>query len=122
MMLQISTRVSGGIAIVDCRGRIILGDETAALRDLVNDLMNERSQVVLDLTGVTHIDSNGIGMLAALHISASKRGAVIKLAGLGERVKSVMEITKLATIFEVYPTVEQAAASFEISIPQQMVG
>lgn len=112
-MLQTSTRTIGDVIVADCRGRIVLGDETAELRHLVKDLMTESSQIVLNLTDVTHIDSNGIGMLFGLHISAEKAGVKLKLAGLGGHAKSVTEITKLTMTCETFPTVEAAVASFE---------
>lgn len=110
--LSATTRKSGIATIVDCCGQIILGDETASLRQLVYELVKKSPNIVLNLTGVTRIDSNGIGTLFGLKISASKSGAVIKLAGLGDRIKSVMEITKLLTFFETFPTAEEAAVSF----------
>ena len=118
MMLETETRMLGEVMIVDCRGRIQLGDETATLRQLVHELMNESRHIVLNLTDVTHIDSNGIGMLFGLHIYATKSGIVIKLVGLGDSIKKVADMTKLSTIFEVHPTVKEAVASFNPAIPQ----
>lgn len=111
-MLETGTHLIDEVSIVDCRGRIVLGEETAKLRQLVKELMGESQRIVLNLTDVTHIDSNGIGMLFGLHISSEKAGVKIKLAGLGGHVKSVSEITKLAMVYETFPTVEEAVASF----------
>ena len=112
MNLQLATRPLGDVVVVDCRGRIVLGDETADLRQLVKDLLGRWSRIVLNLTDVNHIDSNGIGMLVGLHVASKSAGAVIKLAGLVDHVKSVMETTRLITLFETYPTPEDAVASF----------
>lgn len=112
MTLQSLIRTLGDVKVVDCRGRIVLGEETAQLRELVKDLIQPSARIVLNLTNVNHIDSNGIGMLVGLHITAKNTDALIKLAGLVDHVKSVMETTRLSTIFEVYPTVEEAVASF----------
>ena len=112
MTLQSLIRTQGDVKVVDCRGRIVLGDETAELRQLVKDLLQPSARIVLNLTNVNHIDSNGIGMLVGLHIAAKNASAIIKLAGLVDHVKSVMETTRLSTIFESYPTVEEAVASF----------
>ena len=112
MTLQSLIRTLGEVKVVDCRGRIVLGDETAELRLLVKDLLQPSARLVLNLTNVNHIDSNGIGMLVGLHVAAKNVGAVIKLAGLVDHVKSVMETTRLITIFEAYNTVEEAVASF----------
>lgn len=112
MTLQTITRNLGDVAVVDCRGRIVLGDETAELRQLVRNLLTLSPRIVLNLSEVTHIDSNGIGMLVGLYVAAKNSNAVIKLAGLGEKVKSVLETTRLISLFENYPTVDEAVASF----------
>ena len=112
MKLQTATRNVGEVAVVDCRGRIVLGDETAELRQLVRNLIGLSPRIVLNLTQVNHIDSNGIGMLVGLYVAAKNANAAIKLAGLVDHVRSVMETTRLSTIFETYNTVEEAVASF----------
>ena len=116
MSLETTTRTLGDVIIVECAGRIVLGEETANLRNLVANLMNETPSLVLDLSEVAHIDSNGIGMLFGLHIAAQKRGVTIKLAGLGGRIKEVAEITRLSTVFEVFPTADAAAASLSPAV------
>lgn len=124
MTLQTATRTLGDVIVVDCHGQIVrrLAEETAALRHLVTHLMSESPRIVLNLTNVHHIDSTGIGMLVGLHIAAGKVGAAVKLAGLVGHVKSVMETTELITIFDVYPTVEAALASFAPAIPAAKAG
>ena len=111
-MLETSTHLIDDVTIVDCRGKIALGEETAKLRQLVKELMTESQRIVLNLSDVVHIDSNGIGMLFGLHIAAEKAGVKMKLAGLGGHVKSVSEITKLSMACETFATVEEAVASF----------
>ncbi len=112
MALESLIRSFGDVRVVDCRGRIVLGDETARLRELVKDLLRPSAHIVLDLTHVNHIDSNGIGMLVGVQVTARNANAVIKLAGLVDHVRSVMETTRLLTIFETYSTAEEAVASF----------
>ncbi len=114
-MLQTSTRTVGPVIIVDCRGEVVLGDETASLRDQVKDLMMDSKFIVLNMEDVKHIDSNGIGTLFGLHITAEKLGVKLHLAALGKYVKSVSEVTKLTMFIPAYPTVEQAVARFEVA-------
>ena len=116
MALDSLIRTVGSVRIVDCRGRIVLGEETAKLRELIKDLLLPSARIVLDLTHVNHIDSNGIGMLVGVLTTAKKATAVIKLAGLGGHVRSVMEATRLLTVFESYATAEEAVASFASSV------
>lgn len=112
MLLQTSTRTVGDALIVDCSGRIVFGDETAFLRNQVKDLLNQSKRIVLNLAHVTYIDSSGVGTLVGVYTSARSVGGEIKLAALTGRVKDVLAITKLGSVFETYPTVEEAASSF----------
>jgi anti-sigma B factor antagonist len=112
MLLKNSTRSQGSVVIIDCYGRIVMGEETAFLRSQVKDLLNQSRQIVLNLAEVNYIDSSGIGTLVGLYTSARNAGGEIKLASLTNRVKDVLQITKLGLIFEFYDTADQAASSF----------
>ncbi|HXY15422.1 MAG TPA: STAS domain-containing protein [Terriglobales bacterium] len=112
MQLRLSTRTLDGALIVDCAGRIVFGEETAYLRDTVKKLIAERQKVVLNLADVNYIDSGGLGTLVALYTTARNSGGSIKLANLTQRVGDLLQVTKLVTIFDVYDSVEKAAASF----------
>jgi len=113
MLLQTSTRTLGNALIVDCSGRIVFGDETAFLRNQVKDLLNQSKRIVLNLANVNYIDSTGVGTLVGVYASAHSAGGEIKLAALTGRVKDVLAITKLGSIFETFPTAEEAASSFK---------
>ena len=112
MQLRISTRTIDGVLIVDCNGRIVFGEESANLRDTVKKLINENKNIVLNLSGVSYIDSGGLGTLVALYTSAQSNGGKIKLASLTPRVGDLLQVTKLVTIFEDYDNEEQAVQSF----------
>ncbi len=112
MQLKTSTRKQGQTMIVDCSGRIIFGEECTLLRDQVKEALDASKQIVVNLAEVGYIDSSGVGTLAGLHASAKAAGASLKLAALSPRVKDVLVITKLGTIFEIYDTVDDAADSF----------
>ena len=112
MQIKTSTRAFGGTIIIDCSGKIVFGDETAFLRQLVKDLLNESKQIILNLGSVNYIDSSGVGTLVGLNTSVASVGGRLKLAGLTGRVKDVLAITKLGTVFEIYDTPEEAAESF----------
>jgi anti-sigma B factor antagonist len=112
MLLKTSTRSLGGVVIIDCSGRIVMGEETAFLRHQVKDLLNESRQIVLSLAHTDYMDSSGLGTLVGLYSSARNVGGEIKLAGLTQRVKDVLQITKLGSIFEFYDTAEEAASTF----------
>lgn len=113
MALKMETRVVEGVTVVSCSGRIIFGDEASALRDSLKNLLAGTKQIVLNLSGVSYIDSGGLGTLVGVYSSARASGADIKLTGLGQRLRDVLSITKLATVFEVYDTDQQAVAAFK---------
>ncbi len=112
MTLKIETRQADGVTIVVCTGRIVFGDESTALRDDLKRILGSTRQVVLNLSGVTYIDSGGLGTLVGVYSSARSAGADIKLTGLGQRLRDVLQITKLVTVFEVYDNEQQAMAAF----------
>jgi anti-sigma B factor antagonist len=112
MQLKLSTRSSDGVLIVDCNGRIVFGEESATLRDTVKKLIAENNRIVLNLAGVSYIDSGGLGTLVALYTTAQNAGGAIKLANLTQRVGDLLQVTKLVTIFDVYNTEEEAVQSF----------
>jgi len=115
VQLKLSTRTVDGILIVDCAGRIVFGEESAYLRDTVKQLIAEKNRLVLNLSGVTYIDSGGLGTLVALYTTARNTGGSIKLANLTQRVGDLLQVTKLVTIFDVYDNEQKAVDSFRKS-------
>jgi len=112
MQLKLTTRTVQDILVVSCDGRIVFGEESAELRDTVKKLLAQKSQIVLNLGGVTYIDSGGLGTLVALYTTAHQAGGSIKLSNLTQRVGDLLQVTKLLTVFEVYETEEAAIESF----------
>ena len=97
-----SIRQVGGVAIADISGRIVLGEESAALRDLVGDLLSKgHKKILLNLADVTYIDSTGLGALVSAFTSVRKQGGELKLLNLTNKVEDLMQITKLYTVFDV---------------------
>ena len=113
MPLKIDTRQADGVTIVSCSGRIVFGEEATTLREDLKRILSSTRQIVLNLSGVTYIDSGGLGTLVGVYSSARSSGADIKLTGLGQRIRDVLQITKLVTVFEVYDTEQQAIAAFQ---------
>ena len=112
MHLKIEKRAKQGITILACHGRIMFGDEANLLRSVLKDVLTTHRKVVVDLAGVNHLDSGGLGMLVGVRSTAKADGAEIKLSGMGQRLRDVLQITKLATVFDVYDTEQQAVEAF----------
>jgi anti-sigma B factor antagonist len=112
MQLKLTTRTVQDILVLNCDGRIVFGEESAELRDSVKALIAQNKKIVLNLGGVSYIDSGGLGTLVALYTTAHNSGGSIKLCNLTQRVGDLLQVTKLLTIFEVYETEEEAIQSF----------
>jgi anti-sigma B factor antagonist len=94
-----------------CHGRVMFGEEATALRDNLKEALKNTPRLVLNLSDVTYIDSGGLGTLVGVYSSARAAGADIKLTGLGQRLRDVLQITKLATVFQVFDTEQEALAA-----------
>jgi anti-sigma B factor antagonist len=109
MNMTISTRQVGGITILDIGGRIVLGEESASLRDVIRDLLkNGHKQILFNLGDVAYIDTTGLGSLVGACTTVRKQGGDLKLLNLPEKFAGVMQITKLYTVFDI--TIDEAAA------------
>src|SRR3989441_12272480 len=97
MQLRLSTRIVDGIAVLDCAGRIVFGDESSLLRDTAKKMINENKRIVLNLSGVSYIDSGGLGTLGSLFTTTQKSGGSVKVAKLTERESDLVQGTKLLT-------------------------
>ena len=102
MNMTTSTRQAGGVTIVDIRGRIVIGEESAALRDLARDLLTKgHKKILFNLGDVDYIDSTGLGSLVSAFTSVRNQGGELKLFNLTNKVQGVLQITKLYTVFDV---------------------
>jgi anti-sigma B factor antagonist len=111
--LKMTNREVDGVAVVALDGRIVLGEESNALREKVKALIAEgKKKIVLNMDNITFIDSAGLGTLVAAHHSVKSQGASLRLCHLGSKFQEVLQITKLLTVFDVYNSEAEAVASF----------
>ncbi|WP_180541612.1 STAS domain-containing protein [Nevskia soli] len=113
MSVKITNRQVGDVTVIDVSGRITLGEGSSALRDALRDIVAKgHKKILLNLGDVSYIDSSGIGELVAGFTSVSNQGGQLKLLGLTKRVKDLLQITKLYTVFEVHDDEAGAIRSF----------
>ena len=112
MALSVETQISGDVFILHCEGRIVYGDECAVLRERVVSILPGSPKIVVNLAGVDHIDSEGLGMLVGHLVSAKNRGGELKLASPGTHVNDLLRRTNLDTVFAVYRNKDEAVAAF----------
>lgn len=113
LKLSLETRRLGDVIVVHCDGRIVFRDEAAALSRVSVEALQSAKQVVLDLEGVERIDSAGLGELVFVYVSAEGFGNKVKLAGPNPRVRELLDLTNLSSVFEIYPNLTEALASGE---------
>jgi anti-sigma B factor antagonist len=98
---------------VDIRGRIVLGEESAALRNLVCELLSMgHKNILFNLADVNYIDSSGLGNMVGSFTSVRKQGGELKLLNLTNKVHDLMQITRLYTVFDIMDDEAVAVKSF----------
>ena len=113
MTVIITNKETDGVSVVALDGRIVLGEESNSLRERVKTLIGEgKKKIVLNMANVKYIDSAGLGILVAAHVSAKNQGAAVHLSNLGNKFHDVLQLTRLLTVFSVYDSEAEAIGSF----------
>ena len=113
MSVKLNTRQVGDVSVVYVAGRITLGEGSSALRDTLRDMINKnQKKILLNLGDVNYIDSSGIGELVSGFTTVTNSGGQLKLLNLNKRVKDLLQITKLYTVFDVHEDEAGAIRSF----------
>lgn len=114
MSVKLSSRQVGDVTVIDAAGRITLGEGASAFRDMIRDLAAKgNKKLLLNLGEVSYIDSSGIGEMVSGFTTVTNNGGQLKLVGLSKRVKDLLQITKLYTVFEVFDEEPEAVRSFQ---------
>ena len=108
MQLRLEIRPIGEVAVAQCHGRLIGGNEVFTLHKQVGDAIEKYSDVVLQLENIEFVDSSGIGAMMRLVQAARAKGGDLKLSGLTPKIRKVLELTHLLAQFEVYESIEEA--------------
>jgi anti-sigma B factor antagonist len=112
--MKTSIRQVDGVTIMDCSGRITLGEGSVILRDAVRDLLaKNQKKILLNLGEVTYIDSSGIGELVSAFTTVRNQGGELKLLNLTKKVHDLLQITKLYTVFDVKEEEASAIKAFK---------
>ncbi len=113
MSVELNYRQIGDVSVVDVSGRITLGDGSSTLRNALREMGGKgQKKILLNLAGLTYIDSSGIGELVSAYATLANQGGRLKLLNLTDRVKDLLLLTKLYTVFEVYTDEAKALASY----------
>lgn len=113
--MHIHERAIGDVSILDISGRMVLSERASdsLFRNTIDDLLSiGRRQLVVNLSRVSQVDTSGLTALVTAHLTASKSGGAIKLVSPTRRVRDLLGVTRLNTLFEVFDDEEQAVESF----------
>ena len=111
--MKATSRTVDGVEIIKLDGKITIGSGDQQLREVISAaLANGRTNILLDLSGVTTIDSSGIGELVGSYTTVTNRGGKLKLLHLPAKLNELLHVTQLITVFEVYENEQEAVGSF----------
>ena len=112
--LNINERQAGDVTVLDMSGKITIGEGSVSLRSAIRRLLEEgKKRILLNLSAVSYIDSSGIGELVSSYTAINKEGGQLKLLNLTQKIKDLLTITKLLTVFDVYDSEAEALNSFK---------
>jgi len=112
--LKAGSRQVDGVTIVDLSGRIVLGEATTTLREMLQNLLSQgQKKILLNLAEISYIDSSGLGALVSGYTTLSGQQGQLKLLNLTKKVHDLLQITKLLTVFEVHTDEATAIRSFK---------
>lgn len=120
MSVTINVREAGNATIVEVAGRVTLGAAGPSIQDTVQELVDSlHTNIIIDLGGITYLDSSGLGQLVASAATVASRGGAIKLLNLTERIYDLMLLTKLCTVFSIYADEATAVMSSDLATAQR---
>ena len=106
------TDISGDVVILYCAGRLVFGDETAAFRERIRNILLGTQQIVVNLSRMEYIDSGGLGTLVGMLASTRNRHGEIKSVRPNKRVADWFQRTRLHTVFKSYESDDEAVTAF----------
>lgn len=113
MSSKLTTRQVNEVTVIDVSGRITLGEGSSLLRDELRSLIgSNRRKILLNLADVDYMDSSGIGQLVAAFTTVNNQGGQLKLLNLTKRMKELLQMTRVISIFEIFDDEKKAVGTF----------
>ena len=111
--MKIEKRKKGDVVILDFRGKILIGEGIDVLRNSINETISEQeTKVLLNFAEVPYLDSTGLGEVVRSYTSIKKTGGVVKIVNLTNKVRDLLSVTKLITVFDTFESEDKAIESF----------
>lgn len=119
MRLKVQLRRAGDVAILVCEGPIVSGAEAEHLEQkIISELNDGTRHLVLEVGAVPRVDSSGLGMMVRLLMRVRKGGGDMKIASPPAFVSNLLEMTRLSKLFHVFPSEQEAVASYRKAAPE----
>lgn len=114
--MKLVQQVDGDLLVLRLGGQLMGGPDADALRStILSSIQQGTEKILIDLGEVTWVNSTGLGVLITGHLAARAKGGSLKLIGVSKRIDSILSVTRLNTVFQVYSTEEDARRSFRSS-------
>lgn len=111
--MKIEKRKKGDVLILDLKGKILIGDGIDELREAINSIIKEKEyKILLNFGEVPYLDSTGLGEVVRSYTSIKKEGGCVKIVNLTNKVRDLLSVTKLLTVFDTFEDEEKAVKSF----------
>lgn len=112
-MMKIEKRKNGDVTIFDLKGKILIGEGIDELREAINDSIkaNEK-KLLLNFDQVPYLDSTGLGEVVRSYTTLKKEGGMVKIINLTQKVRDLLSVTKLITVFDTFEDENKAVNSF----------
>ncbi len=111
--MEMQERTVGGVTVLDLKGKLLMGDDEEALRKTIKDMIDGgKTKILLNLSEVNRMDSAGLGGLVSCFATVNNKDGKLKLVGLTTRLRDLLSITKLLTVFETFDNEEEAVKSY----------
>jgi anti-sigma B factor antagonist len=111
--MKIEKRKKNDVLILDLQGKILIGEGIDDLRESINNAIKEKEmKLLLNFAGVPYLDSTGLGEVVRSYTSVKREGGIVKIVNLTNKVRDLLSVTKLITVFDTFEDEEKAIASF----------
>ena len=111
--MKISNRDIGNVTVLEIKGKITIGSGDVALREAIDDVLSKgKKHLLVDLGGVSKMDSSGLGELVAAHNTVSEENGTIKLANIPSRIYNIMGVAQIISVFDVFDNIDEAIGSY----------
>jgi anti-sigma B factor antagonist len=111
--MKIATQDIGNVTVLQPKGKVTIGSGDALLRDTIDEAVSGgKHNILINLEGVSKMDSSGLGELVAAHTTVTEAGGSIKLANIPSKLYNVMGVAQIISIFDVFDDVDEALGSF----------